>query len=294
MPRQTRLQIAKKDIHAFFDQGYRRVYTSRQLAEVLHEQRDFWRLAQRTKVDDFVSFLSRTGDLTRLELVSEHYKNLTRYVWGDASPYEVALSIRPSAYISHASAVFLHSLTELIPRVVFINAEQSPKPAPRGELTQAALDRAFARAQRSSRLSYTLPEGMTATVLSGKNTQRAGVVSVTDPNGVILDATSLERTLIDIVVRPAYAGGYSNIIDAYRSARDKLSVNKLRALLRRMEYVYPYHQAIGFLLQRTGYEQHRYQILRTEPFEFDFYLGHAIQDPNYDEHWRLFYPKGLG
>ena len=58
--------------------------------------------------------------------------------------------------------------------------------------------------------------------------------------------TNLERTLIDATVRPVYAGGVFEVRKAYELAKEKVSVNRLAALLQKLDYTYPYHQAIGF------------------------------------------------
>ena len=61
--------------------------------------------------------------------------------------------------------------------------------------------------------------------------------------------TNLERTLIDAAVRPVYAGGVFEVRKAYQLAKEKVSVNRLAALLQKLNYIYPYHQAIGFYLE---------------------------------------------
>ena len=57
--------------------------------------------------------------------------------------------------------------------------------------------------------------------------------------------------------------------------------------------MYPYHQTIGFYLQRAGYEESRWRRLKDLGLKFDFYLAHGLRDPEYDAEWRLFFPKGL-
>ena len=61
-----------------------------------------------------------------------------------------------------------------------------------------------------------------------------------------LRTTTLERTLIDIAVRPFYAGGVAEVAKACEMAKNKeVSVNRLASMLTKMHFGYPYHQAIG-------------------------------------------------
>jgi predicted transcriptional regulator of viral defense system len=293
MPTQTRLSIAKADIIRHFDSAPQKVYLQSDIAKTLSENRAFWRLAQRTNTAEFLDYLGRTGRLKKHTLRSEEYqKVLTRYSWGEASIYELAVSLAKSAYLSHGTAVFLHGLTDIIPKTLYLNIEQSIKPAPPGHLSQENLNRAFANQQRRSRLSYTYEE-WTVTVISGKNTARLGVDPIESPASEKVAATNLERTLIDIVVRPSYAGGVVQVLEAYRAAKDRLSTNRLVAYLKRLDYVYPYQQAIGFLMERAGYEESRYSLLQAMKSPFNFYLTHGLENPDFDSRWQLFFPHGL-
>jgi predicted transcriptional regulator of viral defense system len=293
MARPSRLTIAKSDILSLFERSPRKVYSEAQLTKILDEQRLFWRLASRTTTRDLILFLERQGKLEKQTLVAPKYgREITRYSWGETSIYELALSLSPRGYLSHATAVALHALTDLIPKTVYLNIEQSPKPAPAGMLTQRALDQAFAREQRQSNMSYE-HGGWSITVINGKNTQSLGVEELAGPSQEPLRVTNLERTLIDIVVRPAYAGGIFQVLEAYRTAKDGVSTNRLVATLKKLEYVYPYHQAIGFLMERAGYAEARTAMLRKLGLHFDFYLVHGIKQPEYSKEWQLYYPQGL-
>jgi hypothetical protein len=42
------------------------------------------------------------------------------------------------------------------------------------------------------------------------------------------------------------------VLQAYTAARDRISVQVLVATLKKLEYVYPYHQVIGYLLAIPG------------------------------------------
>lgn len=46
-------------------------------------------------------------------------------------------------------------------------------------------------------------------------------------------------------------------------------------------------------MERTGFPENHWQRLQKLGLDFDFYLQHGMEDPEYDDRWQLFYPKGL-
>jgi len=271
----------------------RKVLSRRDLTDLLHGADTDGKLPAYIPLPEAIAFLEAHG-LSKivLRLPSAPGDPITRFVWGPVSMYALGASMRPGAYLSHASAVFLHGLSDQIPKTIYVNKEQSVKPAPAGQLTQEALNRAFANAQRSSTYVFEY-EGYRFVLLSGKNTNRLEVSQLRDPQGEPVDATKLERTLIDITVRPAYAGGVFEVLKAYRAAKDRISVNTLVATLRQLGYVYPYHQAVGFYLWRAGLEPEKLQRLRDLGLNFDFYLAHKMGPTSYSPEWRIHFPEGL-
>jgi predicted transcriptional regulator of viral defense system len=293
MARPTRLSIAKKDIFALFDQSDQRIYSQAELARILNEQRAYWRIAEGTTARDFIAFLEKQGKLKSTTFRAANYdRQTTRYSWGSASIYELGQSLQPRGYLSHATAVALHGLTDLIPKTLYLNVEQSLKPAPSGSLTQERIDQAFSRRQRQSNMTYSY-DGWSVTIVNGKNTGALGVEELVGPSEERLRVTNLERTLIDIVVRPTYAGGIFQVLEAYRAAKGRVSTNRLVATLKKLDYVYPYHQAVGFLMERAGSDDKYCAMFRQLGLEHDFYLAHGMQQPEYSREWRLFYPKGF-
>jgi DNA-binding transcriptional regulator/RsmH inhibitor MraZ len=70
-------------------------------------------------------------------------------------------------------------------------------------------------------------------------------------------------------------------------------VNRLSAMLKKLAYIYPYHQVVGFYLERAEYNPSQIDLLRKEPMNFDFYLTHKMSETDFDKNWRLFIPKGF-
>jgi hypothetical protein len=287
----TRIQIARSDIVKHFDNLPSKILRRSQIAEILSENRAFWRLTQSITVDQFIQFLLESTKFSRVK-VAFPYRPEIRYVWGQAPLLEVVLSLKPNSYLSHYTAMYVHGLTEQVPKTLYLNQEQPPKP--RGvELAQHRIDAAF---RRKARETSNVAEygGYTICVLSGMHTDNLGVIQTEGPNGEAIHTTNMERTLIDIAVRPNYSGGVFEVLKAYRLAGGRTSVNRLAATLKRIGYIYPYHQAIGFYLSRSGvYASSAVDLLRQFPMEYDFYLTYDMKEAEYSKEWRLFFPKGL-
>jgi hypothetical protein len=239
----------------------------------------------------FVGLLLSKTRMSQVELRSTYYGSLTRFVWGtEISLLSIALSIRRSAYCSHATALWLHGLGGN-EHQIFVNAEQSEKGRGESQLNQESIHRAFRNKQRQSKLIYKI-RGSEVTVLSGKNTHRLGVEVGKGPDQRDVPLTSVVRTLIDITVRPAYAGGAISVGQAFRAARGRFIATDLLTLLRELDYIYPYHQAIGFYMKCAGYPPSEQQVF-AENLKFDFYLSHGLKNPSYDKEWKIFIPKEL-
>lgn len=289
------MPAAQKEIVAYFEALSRKVFTYGEIVNILLQQQREWRLPANITVDKFLRFLTES---TPMHVVSVEpvgaisYRTITLYVWANASPYAVAAAITPKAYLSHGTAVFIHGLTDQLPHTICVSREQSQQHFSREDtLEQENIDNAFRKPERLSNLSFSY-ESARFVLLQGKNTGRLEVGAI-EWNQERLPVTKLERTLIDITVRPAYAGGVYQVLEAYRRAQPEVSAATLLATLKKLGYIYPYHQAIGFYMQRAGYSPQQYERLRGLGLNYDFYLAHDLRDTAYDSEWRLHYPKGF-
>ena len=155
-----------------------------------------------------------------------------RYLWKQPSVFDVALSLRPSSYLSHGPAVFLHGLNDQIPKIIYVNQEQSEKESPKkSSLNQESLNRAFSNAKQCRSTMIYEYGGAKITILNGKHTQKLEVGDIEGKS-----VTKLERTLMDIVVRPEYAGGVYQVLEAYKGAIGKASTNVIIATLKKLQY----------------------------------------------------------
>ncbi len=291
MPARSRLSLAKKDIVQVLDAEESRVFTRSQLDAILGLHRNEWRLAQSTTTNKFIEYLVKNSEM-KAETFNLPYRPTNRYLWRDVPTLEAIQSLRPEGYFSHFTALQLNGLTEQLPKTVYLNSEQQLTGGG-GSLAQESINRTFKRNCRVSN-NVTTFHDLRICVVNGQNTGNLGVETIETDEGSRLRTTNIERTLIDITVRPVYSGGPHHVAQVFDAAHDRFSVNKLVSYLRKLEYTYPYHQAIGFYLDRTGrYSDTQLSLLRDLPIEFDFYLDYGLVDPDYNAEWRLYFPKGL-
>jgi predicted transcriptional regulator of viral defense system len=264
------------------------VFTLRQIGDLLGQLSEPLPISSRLAV----SFLVERRILTKTTLISIAKRKITRYTRPQASPFQLALSLTNRGYLSHGAALYLNGLAKSPPRAIHVNEEQSAKPRSTMAPSQATIDRAFKGKQRSSKREF-LYQRQRIVILNGKQSGRLGTGELLGARGERLATTLPARTLVDVVVRPDYAGGPTEILKAYKQAAGKVSVDEIVATLKQLDYVYPYHQAIGFYLERAGVPAERLQPLKALGLNFDFYLGYGLENPAYDARWRVFVPRDL-
>lgn len=289
----TRIAIAKPDIVKLFDEHPQKIFDLSGIQKILDENRSFWRLAKKMSYSDFINYLVEKAKLEK-QVFNFSYRPIVRYVWGKVPLYELILSLKSNSYLTHYTAMYFHDLTEQVPKTIYVNVEQERKPRPKNALVQERIDAAF---KRPTRLSNNVAkyQGLTIRMLNGMHTGNLGVIKMSGSDGEKLQITDVERTLIDITVRPEYAGGIYEVLKAYRLAKDKVSVNRLIATLKKINYIYPYQQAVGFYLEKAGvYTQSQLDLVRRFNMKYNFYLMHGMKGSKYSSHWKLYYPKDLG
>lgn len=290
--RQTRFQIAKKDIIALFEEYDKNIFSYEDISKVLDKNRRFWRLPVNLTTNAFIGLLTDYTKLKRREFSFPREK-IFRFAWGDTSAFSLALNLKKDSYFTHFTSLFWHNLTDQIPKTIYVNYEQSEKKLSNAGLSQDRIDRAFSNRPRISS-NIAVFGDYKICLLNGKFTNRTGVTEIATPEGDKTILTDIERTLIDIVVRPSYSGGIYQVLNAYKKAAGKVSINKLSAMLKKLNYIYPYHQAIGFYLERAGvYRETQIRLLKKFDFKFDFYITHQMKEAEYSKEWRLYYPKGF-
>ncbi|NBD28378.1 type IV toxin-antitoxin system AbiEi family antitoxin domain-containing protein [Paenibacillus glycinis] len=305
MGRLGRVGVMKKNIDQilnYMNNMGNGIFTYDSLQGLLQQIKEEDIVPKSLKLTEFINYVILEKNMMNAVDVKLPQRGTTRFLSGDISPYRLALTFNKESYLSHYSAVFVHQLTNNIPRKIYTNMEQASKwyvdydpNDPEDQLIQKNIDLAFSRPMRETnqKASFNLNEhNYEVFLLNGKNHNRLGITKI-KMDGEELTVTDLERTLIDIVVRPNYSGGVVEVLEAYKAAKGRVSVNKLLATLKKMKFKYPYHQLIGLYLERAGYPENVFKLFTPFSLDHDFYLTYGMKDKKYSDRWRVYYPKGF-
>ncbi len=134
----------------------------------------------------------------------------------------------------------------------------------------------------------------TVNLLSSKYSNALGIINK-EVNGQKLRLTNIEKTLIDITVSPHYCGGNYEVLNVYKKAKGKFSPEKLRDMLKNLDYIYPFHQCIGFFMDKAGYLEKDLKLFEEMGIKYKFFVQRELKygERNFDERWGLFYPEFL-
>src|SRR3954454_16432862 len=92
----TRFRIAHKDIEKALSARGSRVFTLTDLREMLNANREFWRLGA-IGIGQFISLLGEQFGFREVRL-DFPIRPATRYVWGNATDFEIIQSVNAAGY----------------------------------------------------------------------------------------------------------------------------------------------------------------------------------------------------
>ncbi len=294
MSKGNKTEEAKRALETNLDNRRRAIFTKNDLKEIVIQNLPDVGVNQRTLIKGQLLKYLREKEKLKEVVFEFPSRKETRYLFGNITNFELAQSLKPNAYLAHRAAMFLNGLCTEYPQTIYINVEQSQEHKRNiNSLTQVAIDHAF---KNKARVSNEVAEanGIQVCITHGQKTDQLGVETKKGPLGESLRITSIERTLIDITVRPIYASGPREVLKAYEKAANLVSINKLHKMLGKMNFVYPYHQSVGFYLEASkAYSKENIALFENTKRDFDFYLDYRMKNPKYSKTWKIYYPSGL-
>ena len=246
------------------------------------------------KFSHFVNFLQEAE-------VLEIYKIKNRNIYvpvNTNSIYKKVLYFHKNSFLSHFTALYFHQLTLESPKKIYVSFEEPPRKRKAKQavtLSQKAIDEAFSKPIKQSKNIMEI-DGHKVQFILRRHSNLIGIIK-REISKELVSLANLERTLIEAVVRPEYCGGINEVVNVFKLIYNRrLSAQKFLQIYNALGFIYPYHQAIGFLLEKTNNVNIKLiQELYNMPKPFKFYLVHNIpkEELNFDPKWKIYYPRFL-
>ena len=252
-------------------------------------------------VASFIGALKEDGILNAHILKAKNNKTVTIYSSSPLdkiNPYELAAKMFPAGYFCNLSSIYFHSLTNQIPKTIYICNETISEhlKTDADGMNNSLLRSVFIKPHRHTSYVFAVNK-CEIVVVDRKKKSDHGVVKIHAHNTLLPNnsrITSVERALIDAVVSPQYNGGVVSVYTYFKKARRKMDVKQLMDIYRKLDFVYPYSQVLGFFLDNIGLQKQASDIYGEFPPQFKFFVDHnAKASWTYDAKWKLYYPNGL-
>ena len=195
----------------------------------------------------------------------------------------VANSIKPKSFFSMTTALNLQGYSTDRENYIFVSSELTPKHFISEELTQDAIDKAYKKPYRFTN-NHGEFHGNHIILLSPKNTSQFEVI---DFNGFRM--SSINRSFVEIIVNMQYFHGSTRIIQLFKPLQSKLDVTRIFKIIEKFNFVYPYYQLFGHLLEKIGFDKSQLKSFKSKVGNLKFYTDKNQSNYLYDNYWQVFY-----
>lgn len=292
--RKESFKSAEQQIKNYLYEDGIKAYTTFDIAKIFENNRHEWNIAEHRNQYHFIKFLEDKNILRDIKLKHQTTARIKQiFKEPDASLLDIALTIKKDGYLSNYTAMQIHQLTLQIPKSIYVSFNKSqgiPLNNSQIELDQESIDNAFSKPQRVTSEVYKSEIDNTRFYFIQKAFTE-NTVGLIFENGYLY--TDLERTLIDIAIRPSYSGGVFEVLEAFEIAKDIVDIDKLNKYLIKLDYIYPYHQLIGFYMDKAGYDEKEITDIFKKNSDYNFYLTYNMSNKEYNKKWKIYYPKGF-
>jgi len=250
----------------------------------------------------FKEFILKTNLITTLNIdVKNSTKTLYKTKYFDEKNFfsknvEISSLLVKHHFISHYSAMYYYKLTYNEPKNFYITQEVFNPPYKK-ELSQEDIFRGMTKKYKETNVFASNKE-FKIYKIHGIKTNNFGLKRIKINNFSTL-ISSIERLMLEMIIRPNLCGGINEVINAYKvicsDHKNEINVEKIKILMRKMNLKYPYHQAIGFLLEQFNCN---YKKLYTpDTFNNYFFLfktqTNELNNLIVNKKWKIYIPREL-
>jgi predicted transcriptional regulator of viral defense system len=201
----------------------------------------------------------------------------------------------PKGYVSYKTAIDYYNKDKpleiyyCIEQKVNYNIDENKR-----KLKQIDIDNAFLKEYRKTNKHFKI-FNHTVYIQHSKYSNRIGINEY-DYMDCKVHVSSLERLLVDIIVRPELSGGMKKVLRIYASLSSKyrniINIQKISQILKELDFIYPYFQSIGYLLEKNNCNVLPLEELSVKKYNFFLTKGKINEkELFFNEKWQVFIPK---
>ncbi len=293
MGRKRKIDLVVPEIKTYFSKTLvEETFLRDNLYHILLSLKNELDLGSKTNLELFIETLIENDIIVEHKItLPSHYSNKKIYSKPHVTSDTALFYLFPNQHLSFYSALVYHNLTEQSPTTIYLR-EPTNKSSVGFIEKQISIDKAFSKEPRkTSKIGKisTNPDLRIVFTLGVYNSGNHLVHSTTNNFKV----TNLEMTLLDALIKPEYCGGVWEVKKAFETAKLKVSISKLITYLDELNYLYPYHQRLGYYLTICGYPSQTISLLNQKERKWNFYLSHGIKEMDFNKEWKLYIPKGM-
>lgn len=266
-------------------------------------ERELEKVVDRYQIEFAFNYPTKSGIInraTKLPLIWNKRGSIALYhLNNDFNELDIVYALNRNlkrAYASHFSALYFNELVGQKPKNHYISqAIKLPLPQEHSQIKALLIMQAFMKEPRITSNFFSLQNNNYYLLEKGDHAM-CGVISKSlhfQKQNIELKITDIERTLIDCIMAPHYAGGLTTLLNAYKES--SIRISKLKDYYEVLNPQYPYWQSIGLFLDSISSDlgNQWYELFRTRKKQA-FFIEHKYNSTwEKSEKWEVFFPRGL-
>jgi predicted transcriptional regulator of viral defense system len=231
VPKDPNSKIKIEHLKRYFDHLPFKALTVQKFINIFEVEKNDWGVPKSSTVWDSLNYLVKENIFGHHEIMDKNGDKKSILSYQTNNELTILSALKTDSYFAYNTAMQLHGLARPGYKMIYLNTEHTKDrglPIDDNEPTQELIDYDFGQPQRQNQNLFAY-KNKTIMLTNGKKKDRLGIIHITNEYQSYA-YTDLERTLIDIVVRPLYAGGAANVLKAFKKAKEKVTIEILRLL----------------------------------------------------------------
>lgn len=216
---------------------------------------------------------------------------------GLASAFDVALSLKKNSFLTGYYVMSLNGWTEYIPKVIHVNWKRNPFQKKDSLIDNNTLQMIAFREKQTSKLRFNYNK-YEIVILNGqvlKKYKHDHFKRIDKQFDLPSYAETYidERLIIEALINYHYFGGADIVWNAGKNQFNNLDLDLMLAIYKEMELIYPYANAIGYWLERSGVSSKyisKWVKLVNHDLQFHLFMGDKERRV-FNDKWNLYIPK---